>query len=143
MTEFDLSALVREVHDSTDLTDHEQVAKEVRSRIPDGHLEAALIEALTAYVRVHFSLYRTPVKYPKPSSKSAKRDAIRAWWQRQLNQRYASADGTQKLLRDFTAADCQFQADLLRRKAAENMAKAEQWDHLASQVGDGTVGELS
>lgn len=139
---FDLSALVREVHDTTDLTDHRQVAKEVRSRIPKAEVEGALIEALTAYVTLRFSQYRTPIKYAKPSSKSAKRDSIREWWKRSLNQRYATESG-QKLLREFTAEDCLFQAALDRQKAAELVAKAEQWEQLASQVGDGTVGDLA
>lgn len=139
---FDLSALVREVHDTTELTDHRQVAKEVRSRIPKAEVEGALIEALTVYVANRFTTYRTPLKYPKPSSKSAKRDSIKAWWKRALNQRYATETG-QKLLREFTAADCLFQAALDRQKAAELVVKAEQWELLASQVGDGTVGDLA
>lgn len=146
MTEFDLSALVREVHDTTDLTDHRQVAKEVRQRIPDDHLEGALLDALTVYVRNMFSLFRPSIggaSFGKPGNKSQKRDSIREWWQRSLNQRYATADG-QKLLRDFTRDDCMFQAEQDRKKAVELVAKAESWEQLAKRVPkNGTVGDLA
>lgn len=148
MSEFDLSKLVREVHNDTDLTDHRQVAKEVRSRIPDADVEEALIEALAEFVRVRFTNYRSTSggnegSQGKPGNKSAKRDGIREWWKRQLNQRYGTADG-QKLLRDFTIDDCAFQAEQDRKKAAELEAKADQWDELgallklnkAAKVGD-------
>lgn len=141
--EFDLSHLVREVHDTTDWTDHQQVAKEVRSRIPDEHVEDAFLIALTEFVRVRFTTFRTSVAPVKPN-KSAKVRGIRQWWQRNQNQRYDSADGEQKLLRDFTAEDCLFQAALLRDKAAQNIAKAEQWESLAKMLGNGgTVRDLA
>jgi hypothetical protein len=148
MTEFDLSQLVREVHHSTNLTDHQQVAKEVRSRIPDEHVEGAFIEALTEFVRVRFATMRPSISDGggggKPGNKSQKRDAIREWWRRQLNQRYGTADG-QKLLRDFTVDDCLFQASMDREQAARLLAKSEEWDALAALLKKSrkrTVGDL-
>jgi hypothetical protein len=132
MTEFDLSALVREVRDTTDLTDHRQVAKEIRSRISDEDLESAFLEALYQTVRLIFSNKRGHVLPPengRPGNKSQKRDAIREWWQRQLNQRYATAEG-QKLLRYFTADDCAYQASMAREQASVLEAKAGEWDNL-------------
>lgn len=146
MTEFDLSKLVREVHDDTDLTDYEQVAKEVRSRIPKADAEAAFLIALEEYVRNRFQKRHyepTSASGAKPGNKSQKRDAIRQWWQRQLNQRYGTGEGY-KLLRDFTVDDCAYQAELTRKQAESLLAKAEQWDELgtllklnkAAKVGD-------
>lgn len=157
---FSLYATLRQIHDETDLTDHRQVAKELRALIPDDELEEVLLTALTEYVRMRFVDLRRdqyhvnrstvvpdevqPAPASKPNTKSWKRDGVREWWQAKIHNRYGTPNG-QRLLRDFTADDCGFQISLLREQIEAAEGKIEQWDELVKllQLNNAvTVGEL-
>lgn len=164
---FSLYTTLRQIHDETDLTDHRQVAEELRTRIPDDEAEGVLLTALTEYVRTRFVDFRRrgdnatepeptsddesghetpePAIGQKPNTKSWMRDGIRQyWWQQKIHCRYDTADG-QSLLRDFTAEDCGFQISLLREQIEAAEGKIEQWDELAKLLelnGAATVGDL-
>lgn len=134
MSDFDLHDLFRQVHDTTDITDYSQMAKELRSRVPDEHAEDAFLVTLTEYCRVQSTKarHRSP-ELPRAVGRSQKRDAIRSWWTRLCSDRYATPDGV-KLLGDCTPDDLVFMAETLERKAAENVARAEAWRSLAVEM---------
>lgn len=133
---FDLHDLFREVHDTTDLTDYRQMAKELRSRIPDEHAEEAFLEALTCYCREYTTKQRPRNPSPsRASGRSPKRDAIRHWWEQLCKSRYDTADGL-KQLGTCSAEDLIFMAEQLERKAAENMAVAQRWRSLAAEMAE-------
>jgi hypothetical protein len=133
---FNLRHLVRDVVASSPSPDYPLIAKEAARRIPPEHLEAALITALTEYVRHYattirptISVLAAPVQLAESAAparrpgQSPKVIGIRQAWRRYLDAPFGTATG-QKWLGDCDAADLIFIAEDLEKKAAENVAKA-------------------
>lgn len=151
-TGFDLRALIREVCDTSAMTDPATIAKEVRRRIGRNQQGDALDQALPLVVQ-HVISRRQPIAVPEQrsvaptSNRSRKVMSIRENWRRMLRDRIAVGPDTSdwKFLGDCTADDLAYAAVIREEHARRNAARARQLRDLAGQLaehGVTTVSEL-
>lgn len=148
---FDLRALVREVCDTSTMTDPATLAKEVGRRIGRNEQRAALDQALPLVVQ-HVISRRQPIAMPEQRSaatpnRSRKVASIRETWRRMLRDRIAVGPDTSdwKFLGDCTAEDLAYAAAIREDHARRNAARAQQLRDLAdllAEHGASTVSEL-
>lgn len=156
---FDLRALVREVCDASPVADPDAVVKEVSKRIGRNQQREALEQALPAVVQQVVSRSRGNVfdssgghicgdsqsrSAPgvRPSRKVA---AIRAAWERHLQDWIAVGPKTWKFLGECNAFDLAFAAAVREDHARRNAARAAQYRRLAellTEHGVDTVAQL-
>lgn len=144
-----LRHLVHSVLEQTDLASPEEVAAAVARGVPAKRVRAVLVEALTAYVRTTMQQRRAhnPIladEQRTQSARSSKVAAIRDSWASALRDRVHVSDGW-KLLGECTFEDLMFAAAERREHAARNLAKADQFEALASRLesaGVETVADL-
>lgn len=145
-------AVVRNVLDTSDSADPDELAAMISKLIPDEHLRDAFQQILPQIVRHEISLSRMRHSQPNAQSISAQpcrptknRTAlIREDWQRQLAQRYPGVHHNWKFLRDFTAEDCDFSAAVREKEATQLISAAQRLrrlgqalrEHKAEVVGD-------
>lgn len=160
MSYFDLHSLVKEVCDSSPLTNDADLTKEILSKIDKADEHAALEQALLVYVRRFVSRDHRPLAAPQfitPKSSTAdqvhddthlevvgggavpfrsrKVKSIRtAWqiWQDQLKARVNVAYGERKFFGDCTLDDLAYMAKQRREHAARNIAAAEYTERIAA-----------
>jgi hypothetical protein len=122
--EFSLSALIRDVVDTTAFVGPDEVAAEVARRIPKSHKDAVLATCLRSHVHTAITQIRSTNGRLAPlPTRSAKGDAIRAWATEQRTRRLSEqlhvGPGEWKLLADCTAENLRFVAaermDMARR----------------------------
>lgn len=159
---FDLRALVREVAAASTTADPPSIAKQVLDRIDRRHSREALEQALPTIVQHVISRGRNAAgadpaaDHPKDATQgrivggghSAKVAGIREWWRRQLNTMVAvgPAPDDWKRLRDCTATDLDFAAEIREHLARSNAAAAERMRDLAADLrrtGAATVADLA
>lgn len=141
--DFNLRALVREVAESSTLTDPGSLADEIARRIPAEHVHDAFVQMLRPYVRELITKDRsfgTPTDHheaPRPG-RSWKRDGIRAHWRRVLRERVHVGVGPAdwKFLGDCGREDLLFAAAERRQMAEANLAKAAQFEQIAALLDD-------
>lgn len=153
---FDLRATIRAVLAESVDPDPHGVARDVLARISAKDTREALAQALDIAVRQMISSGRmrdttgvpvtaggaTGTAPSRPVRNSAA--VVREAWRRHLDDRLPGAEGW-KFLKDFTAADLDFAADLRDRHAAANSAQAERMRALKKAIAVAdvtTVGEL-
>jgi hypothetical protein len=158
MTDFNLHALVRDVCDHIDEADPAILAKAVNHRIFRADRDAALEQALEAYVRRFVSRDRHPVTpsghgtYAAQSvsaagGSSAKVAGIREAWRKMLRARLPVGDGPDpwKFLADCTVANLNYAAQVREDQARHNAESAQRLRVLAAHLqrhGVDTVSEL-
>lgn len=151
MSTFDIRAAVREVIDTTDLTDPGDIALKVAENVPSKHLREVLAAVLRDFVRIEFHAYdrRRPSAEPTTERhprgpRSAKVGAIRAW-ARLLRKPVAVEANVWKQFGECTLDDLGFLAEDRRRNAAESVAAAERFDKYSAamaEYGVATVADL-
>lgn len=148
---FDLRALIREVCNTSTMTDPASIAKEVGRRIGRNQQADALDQALPLVVQHVISRYRAisvPQQRTAPApNRSRKVASIRETWRRMLRDRIAvgPAVGDWKFLGDCTADDLAYAAAIREDHARRNAARAEQLRQLVDLLvehGVETVGQL-
>lgn len=143
MSEFSVSDCLRQVLETTSLSDPRAIAAEMLDRIPRAARGAVLAQVLPLWVQGQVSRRRllSPVAAaPVPSPKVA---AVRDDWAVRLNTPLC-VDGLWKRLADCTANDLRTVAASLRALAAKTAAKADYYVELADLVpAGGTVGMLT
>jgi hypothetical protein len=140
--------LVRTVLDESHELDPGKLTLEISQLIPDVDLRDAVEQMLPQIVRQEISFSRmqdrrhvpddtheTPAPARGTNSWAAR---IREDWRRQLDQRYVGASGW-KFLRDFTADDCDFAAELRERESAAILDRAARLRRLAQAVRENQV----
>jgi len=129
---FVLRDLAREVVDSSESVEFDDLSTALLDRLSPDDYRDALAQALPMFVRaVAHGLHKAgPVQQPPSGSASWKVAAIREDWQRRLGEIYSTAEGN-KRLGDFTYRDLLYQSDLLQKQAKHNLARAKGWDGLA------------
>lgn len=149
-TPFNLRATVQNVLDTSTLTDPGVIASKVLDSVPDDALRDCLRVTMRGFVRDVIRTSRaTPERpssgqrtyEPQPSpaaaggttSRSWKRDGIRAAWQRHLLDRYHAADGW-RLLGEMTAVDLRAAAAEREKDAAGTLAAAARLTEWAALV---------
>lgn len=113
-------------------------------------LHAALQETLPQYLSAYITRRRNDTmnnrNRPAPdSSKSAKGDGIRSWFAKFLAQTQPTEAGVWKQMGDCNADDMMFAANDRRTRADAHMARADQYERLATAIkeaGVSTVREL-
>lgn len=157
-TRLNLRALIRDVLETSDASDPEDLAVEVLDRVDDVDTREALRQALTAMVRNEISFERmrhtstdahSPGAHPpegRHSEEAARTlaDRVRESWRRHLDDRLPGVGGW-KRLREFTVADLDHAAAYREGLAAANTAMAEKYRALLkaiTQAGVTTVGDL-
>jgi hypothetical protein len=128
--EFSLSALIRNVVDSTAFVGPDEVAAEVARLIPNDYKDAVLTTCLRSHVHTALTQIRSGNGRLAPlPTRSAKGDAIRVWGieqrDRRLTEQLHVGPGEWKLLVDCTAEN-------LRFVAAERMDMARRCESAAS-----------
>ncbi len=148
-TAFNLRAIVREVLDSSALTDPGALAKEVSERVHDEHLREAFEEMIRTYVtntitggrklfprQAGGSLHETPTPMgggkSRPVGRSSKVAGIREAWREALRQRVSIGPAPEdwKFLADCDDDDLAFAETVRREVAARNLANADQFKTL-------------
>jgi hypothetical protein len=134
VTEFDLRALLAPHLAEPGDIHRAKLVRDLLNEIPPRHREAALAQALPAYVAHEVTSQRRGTSI-RPSdapatgkrvrplpARSAKRERISAWWRRALEEKYATATpGVAKSLGDMDRTDLLF-AIRVREIAAEKTA---------------------
>lgn len=165
---FDLNALVKDVCDTSSLTNDDELTKEVLSRIAPADERAALEEALPVYVRRFVSRDHRPLSAPQSSAtdqsscdthnsvvgggavpfRSRKVSAIRSWaqqWEDQKKARMNVGHKQRKFWGDCTLDDLAFISKQNRKLAAANIVNADYQDLVAGlmrKYDAETVGDL-
>lgn len=146
---FNLRALVREVCDESHQADPAMLAKEVDRRIRKADRDAALEQALAAFMWQFVSRDRSSVATSRPgavSGRSSKVAGIRGLARAQRDRVSVGPDPSDwKFLADCTADDLDYAAALREEYAQRVMARADQYRRLAellAEHGVATVGEL-
>lgn len=146
-SDFVLRQVVREVLDTSLLSDPRELAVEVFTRIGATQRAEALQQALTVVVRQVISEQRhvthiadpTRVQRPTTSSGPTRAGMVREWWQRSLRDRIHVGQSNWKPLGDCTYDDIVFAAEERREQASRNNAKARQYQFLAGLLTDHDV----
>lgn len=155
---FDLRALVREVCDTSVLTDPPALAKEVARRIDEGDLREALEQVLPVFVQHVVSRRRGDSSDPPtgqmntgtqpagagrgptriPAQRSRKVAGIREAWRKHLRDRIAVGPDRSdwKFLGDCTRDDLGYASAIRRRHAETNAAAADRLDGLAELLAE-------
>lgn len=149
MTDTNLRKIVAAVLDTSATTDPAHLAQEIAQKVPARSVRACLAESLAPYVReqIHHRRMHNPIladTQRKQSARSSKVAAIRDGWAAALRDLFLAEDGW-KPLGEFTFEDLVFAANDRRKKAQENLAKADRFDALAERLraaGVDTVAEL-
>lgn len=136
-----LRALIRAALDSSLSPDPADVVPVVLAQIPDGDVRGRLAEAIRSMLPSAASPAGR-VSYPKPSVRSAKREAIRSWWSKYLQSRVMTASGW-KMLADATADDLRFVAAHRRDQAKALLSQADQFEGLAARMDSAGVSRLA
>lgn len=148
---FDLRALTRQLLDTSDLSDPNALATELRAMIPDNDLAGALDQTLPGWVRHEMSLGRlktspgptdlsesaetsskgaaTPGK-PPPNHRSRKLELLQKMASDRLRDRVKGAD-CYKLFGDFTVDDLNHAAAVREEQARQNSDCAAEYRELA------------
>jgi hypothetical protein len=148
MSDFDIRAAIREVVDSSDLTDPGEIAAKVAEQVPAPKLRHVLAMVLRDYVRVELHRYRTWRKPVEPAPKPARsphQAAVREWV-RVLRQPVAVEENVWKQFGECSADDLAFLAGDRRQNAADSIAAAERFEKYAAALdesGAETVADLS
>ena len=131
MPDFNLTHTIREIADTTSLSDPREIAEKLVSMIPKDHIKAVLMQTLPTYVATTFSRDRLHSEAPKASKpRSSKVAAVRDDWKRRLNTPLV-VGGTWKRFSDCTAADLYVVAASLRANAEQSMSKALYYETIA------------
>jgi hypothetical protein len=157
MSDFSLSVLVGEVCRDSDILVPDLLAKEVNRRIRKADREAALQEALEAYVGQYVARHRSSFSIPPggqtgldthrtcaAGGHSHKVAAIRDI-ARSLRDRVSVGPGEWKFLADCTAENLAYAAAMREEHARRTYARAQQYRRLGELLdehGVSTVGEL-
>lgn len=163
MQDFNLTQVVADVLDGTDLASPDEIAAEVVANLSSRQLRAALAQALPLFVARAIQYRRSSnvildptqaraaegtasveVVGGKQSARSLKVSGIRDAWARALADR-VHIDGGYKLFGDCTYDDLVFAAEERREHARRNAAKAKQYLAVADRLkklGVETVSEL-
>lgn len=158
MSNFSLRALIREVADTSSLTNDDELAKEVLSRIDKVDERAALEQAMPLVIQRFLSRDHRPLTFPRPQTpsgdhseaaththgvaegptpfRSRKVRSIRSAWQQQLNARVNVGHKSRKFFGDCTAADLAFLAKHRRELAAANATTAAYLEALTRLMGE-------
>lgn len=158
MSEFDLRKLVKDVCDTSLLTNDDELAKEVLSRIDKADERAALEQALPHMVQRFVSRDHRPLAFPQPQAptgdhyardtqkgpvagglipfRSRRISLKRSHWQRQLNARVNVAHKSRKFFGDCTVEDLVFLANHRRELAAANATTADYFEALTRLMGE-------
>jgi len=134
---FVLGSLVYATVKATQLTDPAQIAEEVLAQINEVDHKVALQQALRTMVRIEITRRRDlslPTINPKITGK-ARSAAVRAAWVQRIDALERNAAGEWAHLGDFTRADLLAAAEFRRALAAQDLAKAEQYEQLAALMG--------
>lgn len=149
---YDIRAAIREVVETSDLTDPGEIAMKVAGDVPQKALRSALAVALRAMVRIELHSY-TSWRRPEPEpsrtgqptqTRSAKVAAVRAW-ARVLRKPVAVSENVWKAFGECTAEDLDFLAADRRENAAQSIAAAERFEKYAAALdehGAATVADL-
>lgn len=157
--QFNLSALVREVCDTSTIADPETLAKEVWRRIARNERDEALGQALVTVLRVYISRSRGSLSVPDGqgerathtrtavggSNRSRMVTGIRDLSRRMLRERINVGPKQYKFLVDCTALDLRYSASVNDEHARSNVASAERKRAIADLIdesGVDTVGQL-
>jgi hypothetical protein len=152
MTDFNLRATIREVVESSGLTDPGDIAAKVAENVPQKLLRTVLADALRDVVRIELHSY-TSWRRPEPEpnhgrspsgSRSAKVAAYRVW-ARILRKPVAVEGNEWKAFGECGPEDLSFLAQDRRQNAAESLAAAERFEKYAAaleEAGAETVADL-
>ena len=158
MSDFNLSALIRETLSRSREPDPHVIARRLFARIPQEHRDAALVACLGDRVRIEIGRQRMHANGLVPATDQRSADTHisgvgggdrvgRSKWSRlapALKQRY-SVGGEWKMLADCTAEDCELIAEEYARRAAEQAAVEARFRELAKRLraaGVATVADL-
>lgn len=133
---FDLTGMIREILEETDLSEPADIARELVARIPPEALRDTLETVLPAYVRNRIAAERavtSPANAQRLMVRSAKVGGVQEWWRRALDDR-VSVHGTYKRLGDCTRLDLDVLAEGLHEKAAAMANKAQRYEALRDRL---------
>lgn len=133
---FDLTGMIRQILEETDLSEPADIARELVTRIPPEALRVTLETVLPAYVRNRIAAERavtTPANAKRLMVRSSKVGGVQEWWRRALDDR-VSVHGDYKRLGDCTRLDLQFLAENLREKAEALTSKAKRYEALRDRL---------
>ena len=151
-TRFDLRALVREVFRTSQLTNDDELAKEVLSKIDKGDERDALEQAIPYVVRTMVSRDQRPLAIPHPTPpgdqttndtqalpvagspkpfRSRRIHLKRSHWEQQLRARVNVGHKARKFFGDCTREDLAFLTKHRQELAAANLATAKYLEALS------------
>lgn len=146
MTDFDIRAAIREVVETSDLTDPGEIATKVAEQVPAKALRGVLVDVLRDYVRITLHSF-TSWRRPEPgqdsdarrpiSSRSAKVAAYQSQARehaRLLRQPVAVESNVWKQFGECSTDDLDFLASERRDNAARNLAAAERFEKYAAAL---------
>jgi hypothetical protein len=136
MTDFDISAAVRNILDETDLTDPGDIAAKVAEQIPARQLREVVAYLLRSHVRVEFHRYPPPptTTKPSPANRSAKVTAIREAAPGWLRRRVHVGDSEYMVLADCTYDNLLYLQQERMTKATQLAAAADWYGRAAELV---------
>lgn len=133
---FDLTGMIRQILEETDLSEPADIARELVTRIPPEALRDTLETVLPAYVRNRIAAERavtSPMAAQRMMVRSAKVGGVQEWWRKALDDR-VSVRGDYKRLGDCTRLDLTFLAENLRERAEAMVSKAARYEALRDRV---------
>lgn len=135
-SQYNLHDAVASVLDTTNLTEPAEIAAKVAENVPSRELRRVVGELLPAYVREvnrHRRNLGLTSENANQSARSSKVAAFRAIGRAWLRNRIQVESGW-KLLADCSYEDLMWAAENRRQIAAQNFAKAEEYEALAQHV---------
>ena len=130
-----VAALIRDVINTTSLTDPRAIAEQVATSTPEQHLRAAFESLLVEHVRSILGQQRNKaLSAATRQGASAKLRGRRDWWASVLESRLYVGAGNWRMLGDCTATDLQFAAKQRREDAEREMGRARTYDTLRSAL---------
>lgn len=143
---FNLTQLIRQVLDETDLAEPTAIAEKVAAMVPPKHRLAALQQALPTFVRVTVTRNRGPMAQAAArqtgrtqSARSAKVAAIRQAapaWKRALRERIHVGRGRWELLGKCSYDELMFAVTERRHIAAQVNGAADRYEKVAVAVSE-------
>lgn len=133
---FDLTGVIRQILEETDLSDPTAITRELITRIPPEALRDVLETVMPAYVRNRISAERavtSPAAARRMMVRSSKVGGINEWWRRALDDRVA-VRGDYKRLGDCTRRDLDYLAENLRERAEAMTRKAQRYEALRDKL---------
>lgn len=134
-----LTQTVRQIMDTTSLSDPREIAAKLLADISPDEYRAALEEALPPFVRTALSRDRLAQTGSKSGpSRSGKLAAIRDHWERRLATPLL-VNGAYKRFGECDASDLHMAAEALRADAARMTSKADYYDEIAAALPAGAT----